>query len=228
MPLPQVDSLSLRHWDQDDPHELMGAHCFVPGEPRSWGGGLGGGRPCDVGPPARPPVCPPARLPVTGCYKASTFLLAASKVRQQAKKPAYSRYSHPHVKGVPAPCSLVPCRVQWPVGARAVSRPAHLLRQPRARDPQLLHRQGAAPHLHRQPAVSARRLAAPSAKPCLPRRCSDLWAGIPLGCLFTCTSRSGFVAALITLVSLHPTWAWPVQAWRCRPSGTALQQMLWW
>ncbi len=27
-----VNSLSLRHWDQDDPNELMGAHCFLPGE----------------------------------------------------------------------------------------------------------------------------------------------------------------------------------------------------
>lgn len=30
-PGPQVDTLSLRHWDQDDPHEMFGAHCFVPG-----------------------------------------------------------------------------------------------------------------------------------------------------------------------------------------------------
>lgn len=26
-----MDSLSLRHWDQDDPNELLGAHCFLPG-----------------------------------------------------------------------------------------------------------------------------------------------------------------------------------------------------
>ena len=26
-----VASLSLRHWDQDDPNELLGAHCFLPG-----------------------------------------------------------------------------------------------------------------------------------------------------------------------------------------------------
>ena len=25
-------SLSLRTWDQDDPHEMQGAHCFLPGE----------------------------------------------------------------------------------------------------------------------------------------------------------------------------------------------------
>ena len=24
--------LSLRTWDQDDPHEMQGAHCFLPGE----------------------------------------------------------------------------------------------------------------------------------------------------------------------------------------------------
>ncbi len=24
-------SLSLRTWDQDDPHEMQGAHCFLPG-----------------------------------------------------------------------------------------------------------------------------------------------------------------------------------------------------
>lgn len=27
----QVDSLSLRHWDQDDPNEMLGAHTFLPG-----------------------------------------------------------------------------------------------------------------------------------------------------------------------------------------------------
>jgi hypothetical protein len=26
-----VGSLSVRHWDQDDPNEMMGAHCFLPG-----------------------------------------------------------------------------------------------------------------------------------------------------------------------------------------------------
>ena len=25
-------ALSLRTWDQDDPHEMQGAHCFLPGE----------------------------------------------------------------------------------------------------------------------------------------------------------------------------------------------------
>lgn len=25
-------SLSLRTWDQDDPHEMQGAHCFLPGK----------------------------------------------------------------------------------------------------------------------------------------------------------------------------------------------------
>jgi hypothetical protein len=25
--------LSMRSWDQDDPHELPGAHCFLPGAP---------------------------------------------------------------------------------------------------------------------------------------------------------------------------------------------------
>ena len=24
-------ALSLRTWDQDDPHEMQGAHCFLPG-----------------------------------------------------------------------------------------------------------------------------------------------------------------------------------------------------
>ena len=24
-------TLSLRTWDQDDPHEMQGAHCFLPG-----------------------------------------------------------------------------------------------------------------------------------------------------------------------------------------------------
>jgi hypothetical protein len=24
-------SLSLRHWDQDDPYEMLGAHVFIPG-----------------------------------------------------------------------------------------------------------------------------------------------------------------------------------------------------
>lgn len=36
-PWPQVDTLSLRHWDQDDPHEMFGAHCFVPGGRRMSG-----------------------------------------------------------------------------------------------------------------------------------------------------------------------------------------------
>lgn len=26
-----VEQLSMRSWDQDDPHELEGAHCFPPG-----------------------------------------------------------------------------------------------------------------------------------------------------------------------------------------------------
>ena len=26
-----VNELSVRSWDQDDPHELPGSHCFVPG-----------------------------------------------------------------------------------------------------------------------------------------------------------------------------------------------------
>ncbi len=26
-----VQQLSMRSWDQDDPHELEGAHCFLPG-----------------------------------------------------------------------------------------------------------------------------------------------------------------------------------------------------
>ena len=26
-----VEQLSMRSWDQDDPHELEGAHCFLPG-----------------------------------------------------------------------------------------------------------------------------------------------------------------------------------------------------
>ncbi|KAI3430663.1 hypothetical protein D9Q98_005255 [Chlorella vulgaris] len=31
-----VDSLSLRHWDQDDPNEMLGAHCFLPGGNGRW------------------------------------------------------------------------------------------------------------------------------------------------------------------------------------------------
>ena len=27
----EVGTLSLSKWDQDDPHELGGAHCYVPG-----------------------------------------------------------------------------------------------------------------------------------------------------------------------------------------------------
>ena len=27
----RASSLSLRSWDQDDPHEMQGAHCFLPG-----------------------------------------------------------------------------------------------------------------------------------------------------------------------------------------------------
>ena len=26
-----VNDLSVRSWDQDDPHELPGSHCFLPG-----------------------------------------------------------------------------------------------------------------------------------------------------------------------------------------------------
>ena len=26
-----IKELSVRSWDQDDPHELPGAHCFLPG-----------------------------------------------------------------------------------------------------------------------------------------------------------------------------------------------------
>ncbi len=32
----RLDSLSLRHWDQDDPNELPGAHTFVPGGNARW------------------------------------------------------------------------------------------------------------------------------------------------------------------------------------------------
>ena len=28
----EVHTLSLSQWDQDDAHELLGAHCFLPGE----------------------------------------------------------------------------------------------------------------------------------------------------------------------------------------------------
>jgi hypothetical protein len=27
----ELGTLSMRFWDQDDPYELMGAHCFIPG-----------------------------------------------------------------------------------------------------------------------------------------------------------------------------------------------------
>ena len=27
----EVHTLSLSQWDQDDAHELLGAHCFLPG-----------------------------------------------------------------------------------------------------------------------------------------------------------------------------------------------------
>ena len=42
-PAEEAATLSLRHWDQDDPNELQGAHCFVPGEaarPRPYSQGL--------------------------------------------------------------------------------------------------------------------------------------------------------------------------------------------
>lgn len=39
-----VGSLSMRHWDQDDPNEMLGAHCFLPGKLSQAGrGGAGGG-----------------------------------------------------------------------------------------------------------------------------------------------------------------------------------------
>ena len=28
----EVKDLSVRSWDQDDPHELPGKHCFLPGQ----------------------------------------------------------------------------------------------------------------------------------------------------------------------------------------------------
>jgi hypothetical protein len=28
-----IEDLSVRTWDQDDPHELSGPHCFLPGQP---------------------------------------------------------------------------------------------------------------------------------------------------------------------------------------------------
>ncbi|KDD71758.1 flavin containing amine oxidoreductase, partial [Helicosporidium sp. ATCC 50920] len=31
-----LDRSSFRHWDQDDPHEMQGSHCFVPGGHSRW------------------------------------------------------------------------------------------------------------------------------------------------------------------------------------------------
>lgn len=41
-------ALSLRTWDQDDPHEMQGAHCFLPGAPL-----FGACAPHDAGHPAQ-------------------------------------------------------------------------------------------------------------------------------------------------------------------------------
>ncbi|KAL4451265.1 hypothetical protein ABPG77_009337 [Micractinium sp. CCAP 211/92] len=48
-----VDTLSLRHWDQDDPHEMFGAHCFVPGCNGRWVKELCRGLPIFYGSPVR-------------------------------------------------------------------------------------------------------------------------------------------------------------------------------
>ncbi|KAK2077801.1 hypothetical protein QBZ16_004649 [Prototheca wickerhamii] len=72
--------ISLRHWDQDDPNELPGAHAFVPGGNSRWVCELARGLPVFYGCPARQ-VCYGARGVEVHCdgrsFRADAAVVAA-------------------------------------------------------------------------------------------------------------------------------------------------------